>query len=78
MPLHNERLTGKITRVNHKDGWGFILSPEKKHIRYYFKWTNLLHTTKLFEDIKAGMMVEFTPLETPESGWHAIKIKVLD
>ena len=72
----DKRITGKIIKVS-EEGWGFISSKEVKFTRIFFHWTSLKQDTLRFPDLKNGMQVEFTPVEVPEKGYRAIKIKVI-
>lgn len=76
MENNNERIKGRITKVQNKEGWGFIYSDDRLFTRFHFSWSNLLHSTKEFTELRVDDMVEFTPMKD-ENGWHALKIKVL-
>ncbi len=73
----DKRVIGKIIKVS-DDGWGFISSKDIKFTRIFFHWTSLKQDTLRFQDLKNGMKVEFTPVEVPEKGIRAIKIKVVE
>jgi cold shock CspA family protein len=68
---------GKIIKVSDK-GWGFISSKDIEFTRIFFHWTALQQGTSNFKDLKTGMKVEFVPVQIPEKGWRATKIKVLN
>jgi len=72
-----EPIKGKIIHVA-EDGWGFITSPEIEFERIFFHWTGLARGTLNFKKLERNMKVEFIPIEVPEKGWRAIRIKVLD
>jgi len=76
-PQSNRRVQGRITLIN-EEGWGFISSKEIPFRRIFFHWSFLEQDTLKFEEIEEGMMVEFKPLDIPEKGWRAIKIKILE
>lgn len=71
------RVTGKIIKLS-EDGWGFISSKDIKFTRIFFHWTSLKQDTLNFTLLKIGMKVEFTPIEIPDKGFRAIKIKVVE
>lgn len=73
---NNERVIGRITKIQDKEGWGFIYSNDRLFIRFHFSWSNLLHSTKTFRELNVDDRVEFTPMKD-ENGWHALRIKVL-
>ena len=75
-PHSNKRVQGRITVVN-EEGWGFIISKEIPFRRIFFHWTALENDTLTFDKIEEGMIVEFKPIQVPEKGWRAIKIKVI-
>jgi len=72
----DRRVVGKIIKISN-GGWGFISSMEIKYTRIFFHWTALRQDTLRFDQLKNGMKVEFTPLETEGKGWRAIKIRVV-
>lgn len=74
---NEQRALGKIIKVSDK-GWGFIISKDIAFTRIFFHWTSLTGDTLNFKDLKLGMNVEFTPIDVPNKGWRAIKIKVMD
>lgn len=85
-PNNQRRVQGRITLIN-EEGWGFISSKEIPFRRIFFHWSFLdqdqpaLNEPKElshFEQLEEGMMVEFKPLDIPEKGWRAIKIKILE
>ena len=71
-----KRVIGKVIKVSEK-GWGFISSRDIKFTRIFFHWTSLRQDTLRFPDLKIGMQVEFSPVEVPDKGMRAIKIKVV-
>ena len=73
---NEKRVVGKIIKIS-SGGWGFISSLEIKFTRIFFHWTALRQDTLRFQDLKNGMKVEFTPLETDGKSWRAIKIRVI-
>lgn len=77
---NGERMTGKITKLDlgDKGGWGFISSKQKKFTRIFFHWSALTQDTLNFVELKKGMEVEFTPVEVPEKGWRAIRVRVIE
>lgn len=85
-----EKSEGKIIKVQHEKGFGFIISPEHKFVKFFFHWTGLVHNTKKFTELTAGMKVKFIPIlenkefkssEAKESiqsrGPRAIQIEVI-
>ena len=70
-------INGKILKIS-EEGWGFITSQEIPFTRIFFHWTSLKHDTLNFKELKKGMRVEFTPIESEDKGWRAIKISVKD
>lgn len=76
-PYDNRRVRGKINIIN-EDGYGFIISKEVAFRRIFFHWTFLEGDTLTFDKLEEGMIVEFKPIEIPEKGWRAIKIRVLE
>jgi cold shock CspA family protein len=71
------RASGRIIKVS-REGWGFISSRDIEFTRIFFHWTALKQNTLKFKELKTGMIVEFTPVETPEKGYRAIHIIVTD
>jgi cold shock CspA family protein len=69
------KINGKIIKT-HPDGWGFISSKDIPFTRIFFHWTSLKQDTLKFPELRVGMHVEFIPVEHPEKGFRAIKIKV--
>lgn len=76
-PDSQKRIKGKILLIN-EEGWGFIISKEIPFRRIFFHWTFLENDTKKFEELDEGMEVEFKPLELPQKGWRAIKLRVVN
>lgn len=72
----DKRVSGKIIKVS-DEGWGFISSKDIKFTRIFFHWTSLKQDTLRFQDLKHGMKVEFTPVESEGKGYRAIKITVI-
>jgi len=70
-------VVGKIIYLS-EDGWGFLTSKEIPFTRIFFHWTSLVQETLHFTELTKGMEVEFTPIETDEKGYKAIKIHVLE
>jgi len=73
----DERKTGRIIKVSQK-GWGFISSRDIEFTRIFFHWTALSQKTLNFKEIKTGMMVTFKPFQTPDKGYRAIEIEVIE
>jgi cold shock CspA family protein len=71
-----ERIEGKIVKLD--DGWGFVASKAIPYTRIFFHWSALNQDTLHFTQLKKGMTIEFEPLEIPDRGLRAIKIKVID
>lgn len=71
------KVIGRVIKV-HSTGWGFITSKDIKFTRIFFHWTHLRQDTLKFTDLHAGMIVEFTPVETPGKGFRAVHIRVID
>lgn len=63
---------GKITKLDPKEGWGFLASDELKFTRIFFHWSALrkIH----FDTLKVGMEMEFKAVDIPEKGWRAFNI----
>lgn len=76
--VEDKRIVGKIIKVQHEKGWGFIASKEIPFTRIFFHWTSLNQDTAHFTELKKGMEVEFTPIELTDKGVRAIKIDVLE
>ena len=74
----NERIIGKIIKLDMDGGWGFISSKEISFTRIFFHWTGLNQDTLHFTKLERGMQVEFEVLEVENKGLRAIKIKVLE
>lgn len=72
----NTELKGRIIKVNTEEGYGFIISSERKFVKFFFHWTGLQQTTKAFKDLKVGEKVLFTPLDSVR-GPRAIQIKII-
>ncbi len=76
MPDEEKRITGKIKKLS-DEGWGFIYSKDIQFTRIFFHWSALIQDTLNFKELKTGMEVEFKPIEIPNQGWRATKIKVI-
>lgn len=65
-------VTGKITKLDPTEGWGFLASDKLKFTRIFFHWSALrgIH----FDNLKVGMEVEFKAVDIPEKGWRAFNI----
>lgn len=74
--MTDERVKGRIIKVS-EEGWGFISSKDIEFTRIFFHWTALQQDTLSFKELKAGMIVEFKPINIPEKGWRAVQIKVI-
>lgn len=72
----DKRISGKIIKIS-DEGWGFISSKDIKFTRIFFHWTSLKQDTLKFDQLKNGMKVEFTPVESEGKGYRAIKIRVI-
>jgi cold shock CspA family protein len=70
-------MTGRIIKVD-KRGWGFISSREIEFTRIFFHWTALIQGTLRFPELQKGMIIEFTPIDVPDKGVRATKIKVIE
>jgi len=68
-------ITGKIVSINKERGFGFITSPERRFVRFFFHWSALDPTVK-FESLAKGDQVTFEEHEN-ERGARANKIKVI-
>lgn len=77
MTNENTQMIGKIIHLSDA-GWGFITSTEIKYTRIFFHWTGLVQDTLNFSELTKGLKVEFTPLDSADKGWRAIRIKVID
>lgn len=73
----NEPITGRIIKISNQ-GWGFISSKDIEFTRIFFHWTALIQNTLGFKELRIGMIVEFIPIQIPDKGWRAIKVKVID
>ena len=73
-----ERLTGKIIHLQEDEGWGFLDCKEIPFTRIFFHWTALTKDTLHFTKLEFGMRVEFTPIDVPDKGIRAIKVKVIE
>lgn len=73
---------GKIIKVQHEKGFGFIISPEHKFTKFFFHWTGLVQNTMNFTAIKEGMKVRFVPImegsdKDKDRGPRAIQIEII-
>ena len=73
----DERKTGRIIKVSEK-GWGFISSRDIEFTRIFFHWTALKQNTLNFKELRTGMMVTFKPFQTPDKGYRAIEVEVIE
>lgn len=71
------KIIGRVIKVS-KQGWGFISSKEIEFTRIFFHWTALRQDTVTFTELKAGMQVEFTPIQIPGKGWRAVHVRVVE
>ena len=69
-----ERIRGRIIKLD--TGWGFIVSKDIPFTRIFFHWSALEQDTLHFTQLRKHMSVSFEPLEVPEKGIRAIRIKV--
>jgi cold shock CspA family protein len=84
IPLNTEpiRLLGKIVKLDKENGWGFITSPEKRFVRFYFHWTALKPTDD-FNSLEINQLVRFEPIDYVDArtnermGWRAYQIELL-
>lgn len=74
--MDEQFVVGKIIKVA-GEGWGFISSREIEFTRIFFHWTALVQDTLPFKELKPGMKVEFKPVQVPERGWRAHKVRVI-
>lgn len=72
-----EVITGKIVKVDKNKGYGFIVSKDRRFIRFFFHWTGLETTTKNFADIEPGEIVQFTEAYG-DRGPRAIQIRIIN
>lgn len=72
-----KKSVGKIIKVS-KEGWGFISSRDIEFTRIFFHWTALVKDTLKFTELRSGMHVEFIPVETPDKGWRAIHVRIIE
>lgn len=75
--MDEQVVVGKIIKVS-EEGWGFISSKQIEFTRIFFHWTALVQGTLSFKELKTGMKVEFRPVQVPEKGWRAHKVRVID
>lgn len=75
--MTENKVTGRIIKVS-KTGWGFISSKDIEFTRIFFHWTALRQDTLPFLELRAGMIVEFTPMQVTGKGWRAVHVKVID
>ena len=84
MTTEQTKSKGKIIKVQKEKGYGFIISPDHRFIKFFFHWTGLSQTTKNFTELNEGMNVEFLPIfpdvsETEQKrGPRAIQIEVIE
>ena len=71
------KVVGRVIKVS-KKGWGFITSKKIEFTRIFFHWTALRQDTIPFLELKAGMYVEFTPVQIPGKGTRAIHMRVVE
>lgn len=71
------RVIGRITHINEDRGYGFITSQEIKFTKIFFHWSALERDTLNFTKLRKGMKVEFEPKEYADTGFRAIRIRVL-
>jgi len=70
-------LTGKIVKIDKDKGYGFIISKERRFVRFFFHWTGLETTTKNFADLVPNTVVKFTEAYG-DRGPRAIQIRVIE
>lgn len=79
-----ERIKGKIIKINEEQGWGFCISKDIEFTRIFFHWSALRPDTLNFKELKVGMEIEFTPFKKEDdpdpkkNGWRAHQIMVLN
>ena len=73
----DERKTGRIIKISQK-GWGFISSRDIEFTRIFFHWTALKQSTLNFKELRTGMIVTFKPFQTPDKGYRAIEVEVIE
>jgi cold shock CspA family protein len=74
---YGEVIEGKIIKVNEDRGFGFIVSEERRFVRFFFHWTALKGDTLNFSELSKGMKVRFTESKT-DRGHRAVQIEVLE
>lgn len=72
-----DELTGKIVKIDKDKGYGFIISKDRRFVRFFFHWTGLQTTTKNFADIESGAIVRFTEAYG-DRGPRAIQVRVIE
>lgn len=60
--MTNEKSIGKIIKVQREKGFGFIISPEHKYVKFFFHWTGLIQSTLKFTELSEGMKVKFVSI----------------
>lgn len=75
--IEEKRHLGKIIKVS-KKGYIFIISQDFEFKRIFGHWTQLIHNTKEFKDLKEGMKVEFSAKNVENKGLQAQRIKVIE
>lgn len=75
--VEEKRHIGKIIKVS-KDGYLFIISKDFEFERIFGHWTQLIHNTKKFKELKEGMQVEFSCKNVENKGLQAQRIKVIE
>jgi cold shock CspA family protein len=75
--VYGEVIQGKIVKTNEERGYGFIVSAERRFVKFFFHWTSLRPDTLSFKDLKPGMTVQFTEAQSI-SGWRAVQISVIE
>lgn len=71
------KVIGRIIKLS-KFGWGFISSRDIEFTRIFFHWTALRQDTLGFKELKTGMYAEFIPVRTPDKGYRAIHMRIVD
>jgi len=71
------RINGRVIKISKEKGWGFISSFDKPFTRIFFHWSALEPTFNIL-NLNPGAKVEFEPMEIPEKGWRAMRIKVIE
>jgi len=71
-----DQIEGRIIKVSDR-GYCFLISKDIPFTRIFLHWTALKSDTLHFTELRKGMIIRFTPQETKNHGFRAIKAEVV-